>query len=528
MSENPNSLPARPSLEQLRKQAKELLAALRRGEATARTAFAEHHPRAGTATKASLADAQLVLARQYGLSSWLALRDEVELRALDFTARAARLVALAASDTPGPARSLAHALALLRREPALATADAFTALVMGAVDVVRTRIAAEPGWANAIGGPLPGRRPLHYVAYSRMHASDPAIARGLLASATALIDAGADVDAPFTHEAFPTPLRPLYGACGAANHPAMASLLLDRGATIDDGESLYHATEHDDCACLELLLRRRANPRGTNAVAHALDYPGTRRLLLLLAAGADPNERLPNGDTPLLHGIRHGRSADELAPLLDAGADPNARAHFHGGPGRSALALARRVGALDVAQMLIDRGARDDEPSAFADLLAACTAGDMTRARQCMPSIDTGRGSGDVAAFIEIVGRGDPRPVAALVAAGVPVAATNHLGHTALHWAAWRGHADVVRVLLAAGAPIEAREDQFRGTPLAWAAHGATMGPPGHHAEVVRLLLAAGADVDVRNVRGEPMISELDDHEAAVLLREAGAPQRES
>lgn len=65
MSESTSDLPARPSLEQLRKQAKELLRAYRAGEAAA-TARLQRKD----AEKATLADAQHVLAREHGFESW--------------------------------------------------------------------------------------------------------------------------------------------------------------------------------------------------------------------------------------------------------------------------------------------------------------------------------------------------------------------------------------------------------------------------------------------------------------------------
>ena len=62
--------PVRPNLDQLRHQAKELLRDLRRGEPDALTDFTEHHPKPSEPASARLADAQLVLARSYGLPSW--------------------------------------------------------------------------------------------------------------------------------------------------------------------------------------------------------------------------------------------------------------------------------------------------------------------------------------------------------------------------------------------------------------------------------------------------------------------------
>jgi uncharacterized glyoxalase superfamily protein PhnB len=60
MSESPSSLPARPSIEQLRKRAKERLVAMRATDPSAR-----------------LADAQFFLAREYGFDSWPKLVDHV-------------------------------------------------------------------------------------------------------------------------------------------------------------------------------------------------------------------------------------------------------------------------------------------------------------------------------------------------------------------------------------------------------------------------------------------------------------------
>ncbi|WP_058188211.1 ankyrin repeat domain-containing protein [Terracidiphilus gabretensis] len=66
--------PVRPNLIQLKHQAKDFLRALHRGEAEAVADFVENHPKAvelaATKLPAKLADAQLALARSYGLPSW--------------------------------------------------------------------------------------------------------------------------------------------------------------------------------------------------------------------------------------------------------------------------------------------------------------------------------------------------------------------------------------------------------------------------------------------------------------------------
>ena len=66
-------LPVRPNLEQLKHQAKDLLDAVQRDDAAAVAELQAHHPQRIDPQEAKLADAQLVLARSYGLPSWLRL-----------------------------------------------------------------------------------------------------------------------------------------------------------------------------------------------------------------------------------------------------------------------------------------------------------------------------------------------------------------------------------------------------------------------------------------------------------------------
>ena len=72
-------LPVRPDLEQLHRQAKELLRAVHAGDAEAIAEWREHHPESIDPSTAKLADAQLVLARSYRASSWTRLVQAVQL-----------------------------------------------------------------------------------------------------------------------------------------------------------------------------------------------------------------------------------------------------------------------------------------------------------------------------------------------------------------------------------------------------------------------------------------------------------------
>ena len=78
MSGPTSPLPARPSLVQLRKQAKELLRDYRANNPAALSRFHTHRPRIKSEKRVSLADAQFVLAGEYGFSSWAKLKHHVE------------------------------------------------------------------------------------------------------------------------------------------------------------------------------------------------------------------------------------------------------------------------------------------------------------------------------------------------------------------------------------------------------------------------------------------------------------------
>jgi hypothetical protein len=72
-------LPVRPDLNQLKRQAKELLHAIRSGDPAAISELRDLHPDSIRPSEAKLSDAQLVLARSYEASSWTRLVQSVKL-----------------------------------------------------------------------------------------------------------------------------------------------------------------------------------------------------------------------------------------------------------------------------------------------------------------------------------------------------------------------------------------------------------------------------------------------------------------
>src|SRR5579864_3735624 len=113
------SLPPRPSLEQLKKQAKEFLQSVRSRQPDALRRLREFHPRFADLAdselgraKFSLSDAQLTMAREYGFASWVKLKARVEMLVVSHDPAVALQAAILAND-------IAAVSGLLEKFPAL-------------------------------------------------------------------------------------------------------------------------------------------------------------------------------------------------------------------------------------------------------------------------------------------------------------------------------------------------------------------------------------------------------------------------
>ncbi len=122
----------------------------------------------------------------------------------------------------------------------------------------------------------------------------------------------------------------------------------------------------------------------------------------------------------------------------------------------------------------------------------------------------------DAAELLEAAARGDADRVAALIAARPDlVGAAGDYGKTALHWAAEEDQLDVTRLLLDAGAELEATTS-WGATPFEWAA---TMGST----RVADFLLSRGARG--LSLRAAAALGKLDDVRRFV---ESGGSDRQS
>ena len=113
--------------------------------------------------------------------------------------------------------------------------------------------------------------PLLYVCFSRFASNGSTRAAQLVTTAQALLRAGADANASYIHEGGPIVLSRVFTGPPGSQQPGTRARAAGRGCAPNDGESLYHSTEHADLACVKLLLKHGATPKNANVLNHMLD-----------------------------------------------------------------------------------------------------------------------------------------------------------------------------------------------------------------------------------------------------------------
>lgn len=340
-----NTLPASPSLENLKKQAKALLKACRNQNAEALTRLRAAHPRYAriseirvNASEPRLSDCQLVLAREAGFDTWPQLKVAVEAAKRELPDQFVEIACLCYDDPRYDHRSFhARAHEMLRDNAWLSAAHIWSAAAAGNVPGVKAFLDSEPDLVTAPGPH--GWVPLICACYSRVKPLDPA--HSTFEVAKVLLDRGADPncytmkynDPPGSDRARRfTPLAGLFGggSTGLANQPPhprgrdLAELLLARGANPADEMALCI----NQNACLEMLLRHGLKPDvmgsdGITLMGRALSQSARigdmEEVRLLLAHGARMDERF-RGKTPWQHAMRLGRL--EVAQMLEEAGAP--------------------------------------------------------------------------------------------------------------------------------------------------------------------------------------------------------------
>ncbi|HEV7519994.1 MAG TPA: ankyrin repeat domain-containing protein [Candidatus Angelobacter sp.] len=525
----PKPLPVRPSLEQYKKQAKELLKAYRSADVETIRRVKRNHPRfeklaepGFEISKFSLADAQLMIAREHGFESWPKFTKRIEVMNSEIAALANPMAAfIEAAIWHG---TLEAAEAILAAHPEIARESIHVAAILGDDAAVRRFIAADSRNVTKTEAPYDGDA-LVYLCLSKYLRLDKARSAGFLRAATALLDAGADPNVGFwskdEHREFETAL---YGAAGVAHHAELTRLLLARGADPNEEETPYHSPEGYDNGAVRVLVesgKLSADSLTTMLLRKAdmHDYDGMK---YLLEDGADPNRMTRWHYTALQQAIRRDNRIELIDLMLDHGADPTLK---NEADGTSGIAMAARRGRSDVLGTFARRGFPMPMPHDGMEhlIVSVCTArGGMAGTRafrqqfQHLASAASLTEFSELRAFSELLtegstllaefaGNGNTKGVQQLLDIGVPVD-TLYDGDpyfdivknsTALHVAAWKAWPKTVKLLIERGANVNAQDAKGR-TPLMLAVKACvdSYWTNRRSPESVEALLKAGASVE--------------------------------
>jgi ankyrin repeat protein len=501
----------------LRAQAKQQLALARNGDGVVIAALRESLPRLASvsdatfATQVLLADVQHALARQRGHKSWAELKrtidatDPVELQAERFlqavrdnsATRAGRIL----RDTPAVAHYSVHAAAAACNHLAL---QAF--------------LTADPALAVANTVTTDTRDVIHFACATPLVNVSDVFMSGSARCVELLLQHGANANSSIPYGNDGVRVAVLYFA-SATNNIHVVRMLLNAGANPNDGESIYHAGEHNFRDVMQLLVEG-----GCDVDSRSGDYDNTPLYFLagyrpfnalcapselgmawLLNRGADPNvpsytapkyhASPSSGETPLHRVAEFGKGVDIARALVAHGANVNSERR----DGRTPHALAVRTGNTAVAEYLVTVGAITESLSDVDRLLGACAVADTQLAQRIVagsPDILHRLGAHDHAALALAAEEGRIDSVRLMASLGWDLNEELGSSGTALHHAAWQGRIEMSRMLIALGAPINARDKHFGSSPIAWAAHGSVNARPGNDDEyiaVIGMLLDAGA-----------------------------------
>src|ERR1700723_3228226 len=464
-------LPAKPSLEYLRKQAKQLQR---------------------TTSHGKLADAQHTLAREYGFADWAklksyvitlglppaealtaAIRDQAAQRVRELLESHPDLRAKINEPLPNYGFGQ-HALFAAVQRSDRATID----VLLDAGANIHKRTEWWAGGFGVLDDCDPGLVDF-LVERGAVIDAHAAVRLGMISKLTELVAADHNV----VHAKGGDGQTPLH----FASTVEIAQFLLDHGAEIDALDVDHESTPAQYMLRVE---QKRHYPRDRQDVARYLISRGCRTDILMAAAlgDADLGRRHLNSDPAC---IRMSVS-EEWFPKQDSRAGGTIYIWTLGAH-RTAHSVARDFGHEDVFQLLLERTPQD------LKLSLACELGDQAVFQEFLskhPDAAKTLSEADQRKLPNAAQANNTEAVRLMLEAGWPVDTPGEMGATALHWAGFNGNAEMAREILRFHPALELKSREYAGTALGWAIYGSGNGwhrETGDYVGTVRALLEAGS-----------------------------------
>jgi ankyrin repeat protein len=464
-------LPAKPSLEYLRKQAKQLQR---------------------TTSQGKLADAQHALAREYGFADWAKLKSYVitlglpPAEALTAAIRdqgAQRVRELLEShpelraniNEPLPNYGFGqHALFAAVQRSDRATID----VLLDAGANIHKRTEWWAGGFGVLDDCDPGLVDF-LVERGAVIDAHAAVRLGMISILTELVAADQNV----VHAKGGDGQTPLH----FASTVEIAQFLLDHGAEIDALDVDHESTPAQYMLRVE---QKRHYPRDRQDVARYLVSRGCRTDLLMATALGDVNL------------VRHHLDTDPACIRMNVSEawfpkkDPRAGGTIYIwmlGANRTAHVVARDFGHEQAFELLMERTPED------LKLALACELGDESTFQDYLarnPDATKTLSDAERRKLPAAAQSNNTKAVQLMLEAGWPVNTPGEMGATALHWAGFNGNAEMTRDILRFHPDIETKSREYAGTALSWALYASGNGwhrSTGDFVGTVRALLDAGA-----------------------------------
>lgn len=411
--------------------------------------------RHGISADLSVSDATLedLVARDYGFDSFQHMDNLLKMRYQSFESAQRAVIAAA---YVGNEVSVAQLLGLHEQLLDESPAAALSLGMANASDWI------ESAAVNERLGPM-GWHPLTYACCSRVcvDIGGTETVRNLVRQ---LLDANAEPSVGlYESDTIRGFLTALGGAVGYRCDDELVKLLLDAGADIDDGPTLYegsamwYAVIQNDIDSMGYLLA--ADPplwHLCHALPHAIDLEHYEIVDQLLGTGADPNwDKTAKSyvGNSLHEAIFVGSPLMVVRKLVDA----NANLNQHNGGGITPLAAATALNRTNCIELLTELGANADECSSLVHWVGACFAHDRPRAKHLSRSLPPTNEwqFEDHLWLCHAVRHDDLLTSTLLLEGGMNPNAIDYDGNSALHLAALSGNSSMCELLVRAGAAID-------------------------------------------------------------------------